>query len=141
MDGTEKFSALTKKLTHVMAVEFDRRLKVHNITLAQWGILRQLWEREGRSQVELQERLSLEGASVSALLQRMIRAGLVQRSPDPSDKRVQRVFLTAQGRDLEPVVTHIAEEVNAHALEGFTADEQVFVMRLLTRALHNFGNW
>ncbi len=58
MDGNTKFSALIKKLTHVMAVEFDRRLKVHNITLAQWGILRQLWEREGRSQVELQERLS-----------------------------------------------------------------------------------
>lgn len=138
MDGSAKFSALAKKLTHVMAVEFDRRLKVHNITLAQWGILRQLWEREGRSQVELQERLSLEGATVSGLIQRMIRAGLVQRSPDPTDKRVQRVFLTAQGRAIEPVVTHLVEEINAHALDGFTADEQAFLMRLLTRALHNF---
>ncbi len=130
--------SLVKKLTHIMAVELDRRLRVHNITLAQWGLLRQLWEREGRSQVELQERMSLEGATVSGLLQRMVRAGLVERKIDPVDKRIQRVFLTEQGRALEPVVKHMAEEINSRALEGFTADEQAFLLRLLTRALQNF---
>ena len=137
MDGTENPSALIKKLTQIMGVEFDRRLKVYHISLAQWAVLRHLWEQEGRSQVELQERLGLEAASVTGLLQRMIRAGLVERKPDPADKRVQRVFLTEHGRALEPVVKQLAAEVNAHALAGFTADEQVFLMRLLTRMLQN----
>ena len=127
MDESDHFSALAKRLTHVMAVELDRRLRVHNVTLAQWGVLKQLWEREGRSQVELQGRMGLEGATVTGLLQRMIRAGLVQRRTDPSDKRVQRVFLTEQGRALETVVAHLVEEINAQALAGFTADEQVFI--------------
>ncbi len=139
LDEPENLGDLLKKLVHLMAVEFDRRLRGHHITLSQWGVLKQLWEREGRSQVELQERLSLEGATVTGLLQRMSRAGLVERRPDPTDKRVQRVFLTEHGRALEPLVRQIAAEVNARALSGFTADEQVFLMRLLTRALHNFA--
>ena len=138
VDQTGNLGDLLKKLTHVMAVEFDRRLRAHNLTLAQWGVLRQLWQQEGRSQVELQERLSLEAATVTGLLQRMLRAGLVERRADPVDKRVQRVFLTEQGRMLESVVTPIAKEVNAHACKGLSADEQVFLLRLLTRALQNF---
>jgi DNA-binding MarR family transcriptional regulator len=137
VDGAENLGSLLKKLTHAMALEFDRRLKVHHLTLSQWGVLRQLWEREGRSQVELQERLGLEGATVTGLLQRMARAGLVQRRPDPIDKRVQRIFLTEQGRTLEPVVKHLAAEVHARTFAGFTADEQLFLRSLLVRALHN----
>jgi len=133
----ENLGSAVKTLTHVMASEMDRRLRVHNVTISQWAILRQLWEREGRSQVELQERLSLEGATVTGLLQRMERANLVQRKTDLADKRVQRVFLTEHGRDLEPVARHIAAEINEQALKGFTEDEQAFLMRLLARALHN----
>ncbi len=140
MANTELFSALVKQLTHVMAVEFDRRLKSHNVTLAQWGVLRHLWEQEGRSHVELQSLLRLEGATVTGLLQRMERAGLVQGRPDPTDKRVQRVFLTEQGRALEPIVKHLAEDINTRTLAGFTPDERDFLMRLLTRALHNIAH-
>ncbi|MGZ3666419.1 MAG: MarR family winged helix-turn-helix transcriptional regulator [Ktedonobacterales bacterium] len=140
MVDTQLFSALVKQLTHVMALEFDRRLKSQDVTLAQWGVLRHLWEHEGRSQVELQSLLRLEGATITGLLQRMERAGLVQRRPDPSDKRVQRVYLTDKGRALEPTVQHLAEDVNVRALAGFTADERDFLMRLLTRALQNMAS-
>ena len=62
----------------------------------------------------------------------------MERHADPVDKRVQRVYLTEQGRALESVVKPIAREVNARACEGLSEDEQVFLMRLLTRALRNF---
>lgn len=139
MADSELFSALVKQLTHAMALEFDRHLKGHNVTLAQWGVLRHLWEHEGRSHVELQTLLRLEGATVTGLLQRMERAGLVQGRVDPADKRVQRVFLTEQGRALEPIVKHLAEDINQRALAGFTPDERDFLMRLLTRALQNIA--
>ncbi len=137
MDGTENLGDLLKRLTHVMAVELDRRLRAYHITISQWAVLKQLWQHEGASQVELQQRLGLEGATITGLLQRMVRAGLVQRRSDPLDKRVQRIFLTEQGRALEPIARQLAAEVNARALAGFTTDEQVFLMRLLARALHN----
>jgi DNA-binding MarR family transcriptional regulator len=106
--------------------------------MSQWAVLKQLWKQEGRSQVELQDLLGLDGATVTGLVQRMARQGLIQRRADPSDKRVQRVFLTQRGRALEPVTASFEEEVNAHALEGFSADERAFFIRLLTRALQNY---
>jgi DNA-binding MarR family transcriptional regulator len=115
----------------------DRRLKSHDVTMSQWALLKQLWRQEGRSQVALQELLGLDGATVTGLLQRMTHLGLIQRRPDLDDKRVQRVFLTERGRALEPITALFEEEVNAHALQGFSADERAFFLRLLTRALQN----
>ncbi|HEY4382961.1 MAG TPA: MarR family transcriptional regulator [Ktedonobacteraceae bacterium] len=137
MDLSNNPGSLIARLAHAMANELDSKLRVHGVTISQWMLLKQVWEQEGRSQVELQELLGLEGATVSGLIQRMTNLGLVCRQPDPSDKRVQRVFLTERGRALE-CVTAPLDEVNEHAFKGFTADERDFFIRLLSRALHNF---
>lgn len=137
MDFAESPGLLINKLAHAMALEMDRRLKAYDVTMSQWAMLKQLWQQEGRSQVELQELLGLDGATISGLVQRMTHLGLIQRRPDPGDKRVQRVFLTERGRALEQITTIFEKEVNDHALEGFSVDERVFFMRLLVRALHN----
>jgi DNA-binding MarR family transcriptional regulator len=137
MEQAESVGLLTNKLAHAMALDMDRRLKIYNVTISQWAMLKQLWQQEGRSQVELQDLLGLDGATVTGLVQRMAHLGLIQRRPDPIDKRVQRVFLSERGRELEQTTTVFEEEVNARALEGFSADERTFFIRLLTRALTN----
>lgn len=128
------------KLAHAIALELERRLKVYEVTTSQWAILAVLWQREGIAQVELQELLRVEAAAITGVLQRMVRLDLVQRRVDPNDKRIQQVFLTERGRRLEQVLAPLAEEVNTHALSGFSIDEQVFFVRLLLRALHNMDN-
>ena len=134
---SESPGLLLNKLAHAMALDMDRRLKSHNVTMSQWAMLKQLWRQEGRSQVELQELLGLDAATVTGLVQRMAHLGFIQRRPDPNDKRVQRVFLTERGRALEQVTAVFEEEVNAQALDGFSTDERAFFIRLLTRALQN----
>jgi DNA-binding MarR family transcriptional regulator len=129
--------SLITRLAHAMSSELDSKLRPYGVTVSQWTLLKKLWQQEGRSQVELQEMLGLEAATVTGLIQRMTNLGLVQRRPDPNDKRVQRVYLTERGRELKCVTTPI-EEVNARAIQGFTPDEQEFLIRLLKRALHNF---
>src|SRR5262245_31236634 len=118
-----------------MALEMDRRLKRADVTMSQWALLKQLWRQEGRSQVELQDLPGLDGATVTGLVQRITHLGLIHRRADPSDRRMQRVFLTPRGRALEQMTAVFEEEVNAHALSGFSADERAFFIRLLTRAL------
>lgn len=137
MDSFESPGILINKLAHAMALDMDRRLRAYDVTMSQWAILKQLWRQEGRSQVELQELLDLERATVNGLVQRMTRSGLIQCEPDPSDRRVQRIFLTERGRVLKQSTTSLEEGVNARALEGFSDDERTFFIRLLTRALHN----
>ena len=137
MEIAESPGLLIIKLAHAMALDMDRKLKGHDVTMSQWAMLKQLWWQEGRSQVELQKCLGLDGATVTGLVQRMTHLGLIQRRPDTEDKRVQRVFLTERGHILEKITAVFEEEVNAHALEGFSTDERAFFIRLLIRALHN----
>jgi DNA-binding MarR family transcriptional regulator len=137
MELPESPGMLINRLAHAMSLDMERRLRAYDVTLSQWFVLKQLWKQEGRSQVELQELLDLERATVNGLVQRMIRAGLVQSKPDPDDRRVQRIFLTGRGRALQKITPALEEEVNAHALAGFSDDERTFFIRLLARALHN----
>jgi len=137
MEPLESPGMFINRLAHVMSLDMERRLRAYDVTLSQWFVLKQLWKREGKSQVELQELLDLEKATVNGLVQRMIHAGLVQSKPDPSDRRVQRVFLTERGRELQRITPVLEEEVNARALEGFSDDERIFFVRLLARALRN----
>src|SRR5690349_20693024 len=117
MNLEESPGFLIAKLAHAMHVDLDRRLKVHGVTLSQWKLLLHLWRCEGRSQVELQELLGLERATITGLVQRMAAQGWVQRRTDPHDRRVQRVFLTERGRALEPIANSLVEEVSMQVLE------------------------
>lgn len=137
MDFSDYPGSFIVRLAHTMSSELDGKLRPYGVTLSQWTLLKQVWQQEGRSQVELQEMLGLEAATITGLIQRMTNLGLVQRQPDPNDKRVQRVYLTERGRELRGVTAPL-EEVNARAMQGFTTDEQEFFIRLLKRALHNF---
>jgi DNA-binding MarR family transcriptional regulator len=137
MGTFESPGMLINKLAHAMALEMDRRLKAAGVTLSQWFVLKQLWRQEGKSQAELQELLNLERATVNGLIQRMARSELIECKPDPSDRRIQRIFLTGRGRALKQITPSLEEEMNAHALQGFSEDERTFFIRLLTRALHN----
>jgi DNA-binding MarR family transcriptional regulator len=120
-----------------MSAELSRRLKAYDVTLAQLQLLKQLWKQEGRSQAELQELLELDRATVAGLVQRMTAQNLIERRPDPVDKRIQRVFTTERGRSLRGVPAALEEEVTAKALQGFSEDERTFLTSLLARALQN----
>ena len=137
VDFCESTGLLVNKLAHMMAQDMHRRLKAYDVTMSQWLVLKFLWAQEGRSQVELQEVLGLDGATVTGLIQRMSSQGLVQRQPDSTDRRVQRVFLTERGRALEQIAARFEDEVNASAMRDFSGDERAFFLRLLQRALHN----
>jgi len=120
-----------------MTNAISKLFESYGVTASQWSIIKILKGREGLSQVEIQELLGIEGATVSGLVQRMVRQGHLERRSDPADKRVVRVFLTQRGRELEQVLTPLSTEVLHRTFEGFTPDEQEFFIRLLKRALRN----
>jgi len=130
---------LVNKLGHLMAVELDKRLNKYGVTISQWTILALLWEKEGLSQNEIQELLGIEGSTVSGLIQRMTKNGLIYRGKCQLDKRIQRVYLTDKGHDLKKNLISEAKEVNQMALQGFSNDEHFFFHNLLKRALKNFS--
>src|SRR6516225_1110751 len=78
----------------------DHRAKERGTTRAQWIMLFRLRQQEGLSQVDLAEVLELQPISLVRLLDRLVEHGLLERRHDPKDRRANRLFLTAKGKQL-----------------------------------------
>ncbi|KAA9090065.1 MarR family transcriptional regulator [Microbacterium radiodurans] len=82
-------------------------LEPHGLTYPQYLVLVLLWTRDGRSVRDLGEALDLDSGTLSPLLRRMTRDGLVDRTRDSDDERVVTVALTARGRALRGELAHV----------------------------------
>lgn len=90
-----------------------RRLAPFGVTPAQYAVLKVLWERDARSAAALGERLVLDSATMTGLVDRLSQAGLVERRPHPADRRVHLVCVTAAGAALRAPLDAAMDALNA----------------------------
>ena len=109
----------------------------HGLHVGQEMTLLPLWEEEGMTQTELARRVDVDISTMSKMLYRLERAGIVERRRDIADTRVSFVFLTDTGRALKQRITEAWKEVDQRALRGLTDDEQATLHQLLARVEHN----
>ncbi len=86
---------------------------------------------------DIVERTSLAPSTLTAMLNRMERSGLVKRHPDLADRRATRVKLTKLGRSLEPACWEVQNRIQGILQAGITADEGEALRRLLARIMDN----
>jgi len=119
-------------LERVMQPYFAR----HGISGSQWGLLRALHRAEaeglnGLRQTDLSERLLIRPPSVTGALDRLERAGLVERGGSATDMRAKQVTLSPKGRQLvERVLTGHQAQIEA-VMGGLKKNEQADLHRLL----------
>ena len=102
-------------------------------------VLLQLWIEEGIPQSQLAACMEVEPPTATKMLQRMERAGLIERRPDPEDARVSRVYLTERGRVLEQPVLDVWRQLEARTVSGLSLTEQTLLRRLLLQAATNLS--
>jgi MarR family transcriptional regulator for hemolysin len=123
----ERFSAALHNSSRAWRQALDRRLRYLGVSQASWmTIALAAKAREPLSQSELADRLGVEPATMVAMVDRLMKAGLVTRLPSPTDRRVKRVVLTAPGNDLYERLTAEAATFRQQLLLGLPRD------RLLT---------
>lgn len=98
----------------------DQRARQYGMTRAQWGVLVRLDRSEGLKQSELAEILDLQPISLTRLLDRLADNGLIERRPDPNDRRANRLFLTPAARPLLEQLTELSKSVMGTVLEGIS---------------------
>jgi DNA-binding MarR family transcriptional regulator len=108
------------------------------ISGSQWGILRNLHRAEeeglrGLRFSELSQRLLIRPPSVTGLVDRMVRAGLVARDGSTADLRVKEVQLTRTGRKLVERILEGHQDQVDFLLAGLGDDDQKDLMRLLSK--------
>jgi MarR family transcriptional regulator for hemolysin len=97
--------------THV-----DRRAREHGTTRAQWGVLGRLRRQEGLNQITLAEQLDMQPISVARLIDRLEGQKLVERRPDPGDRRAHLLHLTPEGRTLVDGLDDLRNDIAAELL-------------------------
>lgn len=96
----------------------DHKAAQFGITRAQWVVLARLDHSEGLKQSELAEILDLQPISLTRLLDKLCESGLIERRPDPIDRRAKRLFLTPAARPLLEKLVDLGEHLMATALTG-----------------------
>jgi MarR family transcriptional regulator for hemolysin len=99
----------------------DHRAKGRGTTRAQWIVLFRLRQQEGLSQVDLADVLELQPISLVRLLDRLVEHGLLERRPDPKDRRANRLFLTGAGRQLVDDLDSLRDSIAADVLQDIPA--------------------
>jgi DNA-binding MarR family transcriptional regulator len=110
---------------------------VERVKPAYLSVLMTLWETDGLSAVELGRRSGLEPSTMTGLLDRMERDGIVARRPDPSDRRLQRIYLTAAGRTFRASVLEVLNATLAKATKGLSPNDVSSTRDFLRRVLTN----
>jgi DNA-binding MarR family transcriptional regulator len=96
-----------------------------------------LWPGDGPTQSELAGDLCISPATMTKMLDRMAKAGLVERRTDVEDQRVSRVYLTGEGWSLREPVEGIWNKIEAQSLVNLTLDERILLRRLLLQVYEN----
>jgi len=103
-------SRLTLALTAELKKEFIDA-GIGQVKPAYLGVLMSLWNEEGIKVADLGSRAGLEPSTMTGLLDRMEREGLVERSPSLTDRRVLNITLTAEGRSIRGKVLGVIDRV------------------------------
>jgi MarR family transcriptional regulator for hemolysin len=110
----------------------DQRARQFGISRAQWVVLIRLDRSEGLKQSELAEILDLQPISLTRLLDRLAANGLIERRPDPNDRRANRLYLMPAARPLIQQLAALGEDMMAGVLEGISPSAQEALLRDLS---------
>jgi DNA-binding MarR family transcriptional regulator len=88
---------------------------------------------DGQSQQALAERLEVPASRMVALVDHLEDAGLVERRPDPEDRRVRGLYLTRKGRGVLDKASKVAIDYETQLCAGINREEREQLIDLLQR--------
>ena len=119
---------------------FEEEARAHGLTLAQWKALGAIHWKEAVTQVALAGYIDADPMTVSGILDRLEKRGLIERYAHPEDSRAKLSRLTAAGSELVGEARHVGAELYRHSLVGLTEAEREAVIAGLTRIRANLIN-
>jgi DNA-binding MarR family transcriptional regulator len=110
-------------------------LVVRGLGIAEWRVLAVLASSGSQRQIDLSALTSIETSTLSRVVTRLVRTGLVSRSRNARNSREVVVRLTAKGANAVAEMTPVAVDLEAEAIRGLSRHELAVVKRAL-RSMH-----
>ena len=110
---------------------FKQKLAPFNITPVQQLILAVLEEEEFLSPGEIAERVAMDNATLSGVLDRMGEAGMIRKEGNPEDRRSIRVLLTTKAKKMREELAAQRKAINEEIMGKLSMEEKLLLKRML----------
>lgn len=118
---------------------FKVKVEQHGVTVAEWVVLRVLFDEDGIKPSDVSDKIGLTRGAVSKLLARLATKDLVAVSGDTVDRRAQVVTLSAAGRRLVPKLAALADKNDAETFGHMTKKQRAMLSSVLQGIVARLG--
>ena len=118
---------------------FARKLDASGVTVAEWVVMREMFDDEETSPSVLAERIGMTRGGVSKLVDRLVTKKLVTRRDRSDDRRFQSIALTAAGRRLIPQLAELADQNDEEFFHPLSARERAALIATMKKLVQAHG--
>lgn len=128
-------------VSNQVSLSFRQRLDEEGIAVAEWIVLRLLYENDDFP-AGLAEKIGISRGAMTKVINRLFEKKLVKRTEFQKDRRFQKIAITQHGRALVPKLAQIADDNEAFYFSHLSSKEQKAMINLLKQTVefHNFIN-
>ncbi|HET6206597.1 MAG TPA: MarR family transcriptional regulator [Terracidiphilus sp.] len=118
---------------------FARKLLLSGVTVAEWVVMREMFDAEATSPGVVAERIGMTRGGVSKLVDRLVGKELVTRQDRSDDRRFQSIALTAAGRRLLPRLATLADQNDEEFFHPLSARERAALVAAMKKLVEAHG--
>lgn len=131
MDRMKNFGFLLKDVSRRYSLRFEQHARDISLTLMQCKTLVYLEKNEGISQAKLAELTAMDAMMMVRIVDRMEADQLLERRPDPADRRARQLYLTKKAKPFLEKISLLAEATRSEVFAGISkADREAFMHTL-----------
>lgn len=117
------FCLLLKNTWQKLSRYYNQQLSHYDLTVQKALLLFEISPESGKNPRMLAKELDLENSSMTGLLDRLEKQGLIARQPDPNDRRGILIFLTPEGVSARDTIQSSVEELDSKLQEALSPEE------------------
>ena len=138
---SELYSFITGKASTAIARRLQKNFKLAglDITIEQWSVLYHLWKEDGQSQQQLCDATFRDKPSITRLVDNLEKLGLVKRTANKNDRRINKICLTPEAEKLQVQTMEVANQTLNEALVGVTNGQIEIAKEVLNLVYENLS--
>ena len=133
----ESINLLIRMICQAQRHQMSEALADIGVYAGQEMFLWHLWQEEGLTQSQLGERMCVQPPTVSKMLDRLEKVGLVERRPDTENSHLSHVYLTELCKDRQRDVRAIWTTMEQRLTQRLSMEERIVLRRLLLQVHEN----
>ncbi|WP_438279021.1 MarR family winged helix-turn-helix transcriptional regulator [Nitrobacter sp.] len=118
----------------------DKQASRYGLNRAQWAVLAKLERTEGLKQADVAELMEMQPITLTRLIDKLCKAGLIERRGDETDRRINRLYLTAASRPLLAQLAVLRGEITRAALADISLSDAHRLIAQLETVKNNVRN-